>query len=102
MPLSLLTFKEVVYDLQGQQILAPVMKKGNLLDCNVISFSNIESKREPSSSNAPVVYFIEPTLQNFRLVSQDCKFKVYDLMIVCFTKPLSSLEEFVNEVHQSG
>ncbi len=76
------------------------MKIGNLLECNVIHHANITSKREPLP-DLPVIYLVEPTLLNFKLIAKDARDKLYDMMIVNFTKPIDSLKLFADEMQQS-
>lgn len=66
------------------------MKIGNLLDCNIIHHQNISSKRE-ALSDLPVIYLVEPTSSNFKQIAKDARDKLYDMMIVHFTKPVESL-----------
>lgn len=99
-PRTLFTFKALVYDQHGQNLIAPVMKIGNLLDCNIIHHANIDSKREPLP-DLPVIYLVEPTLSNFKLIAKDARDKLYDMMIVNFTKPLESLKPFADEMQLS-
>lgn len=76
------------------------MKIGNLLDCNIIHHANIANKREPLA-DIPVIYLVEPTLSNFKLIAKDAKDKLYDMMIVNFTKPIESLKLFADEMQLS-
>ena len=76
------------------------MKIGNLLDCNIVHHSNIASKREPLNDMA-VIYLVEPTDKNYKLIAKDAKDKLYDMMIVHFTRPVESLQPFADEMINS-
>ncbi len=52
-----LTFKILVFDLQAQNILAPVMKVGNLRDNNVALHLSLNSKRD-QIPDMPAIYLI--------------------------------------------
>jgi hypothetical protein len=41
-----------------------------------------------------VIYLVEPTSENYKLIAEDARNRVYDMMIVAFTKPIGSIEEF--------
>lgn len=69
------------------------MKIGDLRECNVVYHANITSKRDPVP-DLPIIYLVEPTKSNFSLIAKDAREKLYDIMIVHFTKPVDSLQEF--------
>lgn len=66
------------------------MKINNLRDCNIIYHANIHSKREPLP-DLPVIYLVEPCAATYKQISKDAKDKLYDMMIVHFTRPVDSL-----------
>ena len=66
------------------------MKIGDLRECNVVYHANITSKRDPVP-DLPIIYLVEPTKSNFSLIAKDAREKLYDIMIVHFTKPVDSL-----------
>ena len=76
------------------------MKIGDLRESNIVYNANITSKRD-QLPDLPIIYLVEPTKQNFALIAKDAKEKLYDIMIVHFTKPVESLQEFANEMKQS-
>jgi hypothetical protein len=69
------------------------MKIGDLRECNVVYHANITSKRD-HVPDLPIIYLVEPTKSNFLLIAKDAREKLYDIMIVHFTKPVDSLQEF--------
>ena len=90
-PRSLLAFKNLVYDDHGQAILTPLMKKGQLLDCNVVSFNNLNSAKREPTPDLTTLYFVEPCIDTYKKIAQDARQKMYDIMIVLFTKPVHDL-----------
>jgi hypothetical protein len=76
------------------------MKIGDLRESNIIYHANIQSKREPIP-DLPIIYLVEPNKQNYVQIAKDAKDKLYDMMIVHFTKPVESLQEFAAEMKQS-
>ena len=92
-PRSLFTFKALLYDQHAQSLIAPLMNLGALRECNIVYNANVMSKREPIP-DLPVIYLVEPTPANFSIIARDAKDKLYDMMIVHFTKPTDSLQEF--------
>jgi sec1 family domain-containing protein 1 len=76
------------------------MKIGDLRDSNIVFNANISAKRD-QIPDLPIIYLVEPTKQNYALIAKDAREKLYDLMIVHFTKPVESLQEFANEMKLS-
>jgi hypothetical protein len=76
----------LVLDKHGMQIIAPIMKVGSLRDCNIVLHLNLHQNRE-RIPDLPVVYFIEPTLSNFKQIATDASKSLYDYLIVSFCKP---------------
>lgn len=68
-------------------MIGPLMKVGNLRECNIVLNFNIQSglKRDPIP-DLPALYLVEPTMQNYQLIAQDAKDKLYDMIMVFFTK----------------
>lgn len=95
MPRTLFTFKALLYDNHAQNLIAPLMNKGSLIECNIIQFANLSAKREPIA-DLPVIYLVEPTIENYRLIAKDAKDKLYDMMLVQFTKPTTTLSQFAD------
>ena len=98
---TLFTFKALVLDQHGQNLIAPIMKKGKLFDCNIVHYDNITSLKREQLNDLPVIYLVEPTLKNFKQIAKDAKDKLYDMMIVHFTKPVESLQAFADEMSAS-
>lgn len=99
---SLFTFKVLVYDNQVQNLIAPIFKVGNLRDCNVVLHVNINSKRDVCPG-LPAVYLVEPTEENFKLISNDCQKNLYDFVFVNFTRQIDEqlLDKFAIEMTKS-
>ena len=76
------------------------MKIGDLRESNIVYHANITSKRE-TIPDLPIIYLVEPNKENYVLIAKDAKEKLYDMMIVHFTKPVESLQEFASEMNAS-
>jgi sec1 family domain-containing protein 1 len=87
-PRSLFTFKALILDKHGMEIVAPIMKVGSLRDCNIVLHLNIAQKRE-RIPDLPVVYFVEPTLSNFKQIATDAGKSLYDYILVNFSTPVT-------------
>lgn len=100
---SLFTFKILVYDNLVQSLIAPIFKVGNLRDCNVVLHCNINSKRE-ACPGLPVVYLVEPTEDNFRLIAQDCQRSLYDYIFINFVREVKEhdLDKLAYEIAKTN
>ena len=59
-PRNLLTFKVLVFDTPTQNLIATVMKVGQLRECCVALHVNIQGERS-KVPDIPALYMIEPT-----------------------------------------
>ena len=100
---SMFTFKVLVYDSQVQSVMAPLFKVGNLRDCNVVLHSNITAKRE-NCPGLPVIYLVEPTLQNVEHIVSDLQQGLYDFVFVNFVSQVADnvLDQFALMVSKAN
>ena len=75
------------------------MKVGSLRDCNIVLHLNIAQKRE-RIPDLPVIYFVEPTPQNFKQIATDASKSLYDYFIINFSTPVSPalMDAFAQEM----
>lgn len=45
-----------------------------------------------------MIYFVEPCTSTFKQIAKDAKDKLYDIMVINFTKPLENIKEFSDEM----
>jgi len=64
------------------------MKVGSLRDSNIVIHLNLKQQRE-RIPDLPVIYFVEPTLENFKQIATDATKSLYDYFIVNFCKPVT-------------
>eukprot|EP00927_Polykrikos_kofoidii_P061394 TRINITY_DN5622_c0_g1_i1.p1 TRINITY_DN5622_c0_g1~~TRINITY_DN5622_c0_g1_i1.p1 ORF type:complete len:638 (-),score=82.44 TRINITY_DN5622_c0_g1_i1:285-2198(-) len=88
------SFKVLVYDKFGQDVLAPLLKIGGLRKHGVTLNLNITSDRLPVT-DTPAVYFVEPTAENINRINDDIKKGLYESCYINFASavPRSLLEE---------
>ena len=82
-----------------KKIIAPIFKVLDLRECNVLFHSGITQKREVCPG-LPVVYLVEPTEENIKMIASDCQKNLYDFVFVNFTSQLtdSALDKFAIEM----
>ena len=92
-------FKVLIYDELAETMIAPLLKVGELRDCNVILHASLNSKREPCPG-LPAIYLVQPTIENFKAIAADCQKGLYDFVFVYFSRSLSDsdLEKFAIEM----
>ena len=82
------TWKILVFDEYGRDIIAPLLTVKELRECGVTLNLLIADKRDPIP-DVPVVYFVMPTRQNIELISQDCKNQMYEKFYINFITAVS-------------
>ncbi|KAL5258873.1 hypothetical protein ACHWQZ_G009364 [Mnemiopsis leidyi] len=87
-PKSESTWKILVFDEYGRDIIAPLLTVKELRECGVTLNLLIADKRDPIP-DVPVVYFVMPTKQNIDLISQDCKNQMYEKFYINFITAVS-------------
>ena len=82
------SWKILVFDEYGRDIIAPLLTVKELRECGVTLNLLISEKREPIP-DVPVVYFVMPTKNNIDLISSDCKNQMYDKFYINFITAVS-------------
>lgn len=92
-------WKVLVYDKACQDVIAPIMKVGQLRNHGVTLHLQLNSARE-KVPDVPVIYFVEPTEENINRIVADLKSGLYSLMHINFSSSISNrlLERFGKEV----
>lgn len=65
------SWKVLLYDLKGRDIIAPLLKVKELHDMGV-TLPLLMNKDRTAVSNTPAVYLCEPTEQNITIIARDC------------------------------
>jgi hypothetical protein len=66
-------------------MIAPIFKVGNLRECNVVLHLNINQKKD-ICPGLPAIYLVEPNLENFKAIANDCQKNLYDFVFVNFSR----------------
>lgn len=82
------SWKILVYDRVGQDIISPLISVKDLREQGVTLFVQLHSDRDPIPE-VPVVYFCAPTEENLGRIKQDFQRGVYDIYHLNFICPIS-------------
>lgn len=95
-------WKILIYDSYCRDILAPLMKVGELRQCGVTLHMLLDSDRQPIP-DVPAVYFVMPTRENIQKICQDCANQIYDTFYLNFASsiPRPLLEELARKTVES-
>ncbi|KAF8456185.1 Sec1-like protein [Terfezia claveryi] len=96
-------WKVLVFDNLGRDIISSVLRVQDLRNFGVTIHLNINSPRHPIP-DVPVIYLVEPTSENIRLISSDLQRSLYQTAYVNFLSsiPRSLLEEFAAQTAQNN
>ncbi|ODV97950.1 hypothetical protein PACTADRAFT_47779 [Pachysolen tannophilus NRRL Y-2460] len=96
-------WKVLVLDTKSTAIVSSILRVNDLLRCGIAIHSMINSKRSPLP-DVPVVYFVEPTIDNISKIISDLENDYYSSFYINFTSSLKRelLEEFAKKVALSG
>ncbi|GAA6021873.1 hypothetical protein JCM10207_004526 [Rhodosporidiobolus poonsookiae] len=102
-PSQLPTWKVLVMDKAGQDILATSLRVQDLRDAGVTLHMQLHSDR-PSLPDVPAIYFVSPTSANLQRIAADLRKGLYASTYVNFTSalPRALLEEFAETVAKDG
>ena len=84
------TWKVLVYDKAGQEILAPLLKVGALRSLGVTLHLPLHSDRQ-AIPGVPVVYFMDPSEANLTRLVSDLSGSLYESVYVNFTSSISKV-----------
>ncbi|XP_066244847.1 protein sly1 homolog [Euwallacea similis] len=82
------SWKILVYDRTGQDIISPLISVKELREQGVTLFVQLHSDRDPIPE-VPAVYFCSPTEENLGRIKQDFQRGVYDIFHLNFISPIS-------------
>ncbi|XP_050308069.1 protein sly1 homolog [Anthonomus grandis grandis] len=82
------SWKILVYDRVGQDIISPLISVKELREQGVTLFVQLHSDRD-AIPEVPVVYFCAPTEENLGRIKQDFQRGVYDIYHLNFLSPIS-------------
>ncbi|EEQ44853.1 conserved hypothetical protein [Candida albicans WO-1] len=96
-------WKVLVLDAKSRSVLSSVLRVNDLLKCGITVHSLINSKRA-NLPDVPVIYFVEPTIENVLYIIEDLNQDRYDSFYINFTSSINRelLEEFAKKVSISG
>jgi len=81
-------WKVLVYDRAGQDIISPLLKVGELRDHGITLHMLLHSDRD-SIPDVPAIYFVMPTPDNIKRISQDVANGLYESYYLNFVSPVS-------------
>ncbi|EGW35779.1 uncharacterized protein SPAPADRAFT_58985, partial [Spathaspora passalidarum NRRL Y-27907] len=96
-------WKVLVLDTKSRAVLSSVLRVNDLLRCGITVHSLINSNRS-ALPDVPVIYFVEPTIENILLIIDDLVHDKYESFYINFTSSINRelLEEFAKKVSTSG
>lgn len=96
-------WKVLILDKKSQAIVSSVLRVNDLLRCGITVHALIKSKRSPLP-DVPVIYFVEPTVENILVIIDDLNNDNYDGFYINFTSRIKRelLEEFAKKVSICG
>jgi hypothetical protein len=96
-------WKALVLDTKSRAIVSSVLRVNDLLRCGITVHSLINSTRSPLP-DVPVIYFIEPTIDNILIIIEDLISDKYDEFYINFTSSINRtiLEEFAKKISVTG
>lgn len=94
-----LIWKILILDNKSTSIISSVLRVNDLLEYG-ITMHTLITQRRSQLEDVPVIYFIEPTLENINIILNDLKNDQYSQFYINFTSSLSRslLEEFAKKV----
>eukprot|EP00183_Erythrolobus_madagascarensis_P007250 CAMPEP_0185846406 /NCGR_PEP_ID=MMETSP1354-20130828/2054_1 /TAXON_ID=708628 /ORGANISM="Erythrolobus madagascarensis, Strain CCMP3276" /LENGTH=695 /DNA_ID=CAMNT_0028546535 /DNA_START=40 /DNA_END=2127 /DNA_ORIENTATION=+ len=100
---SRVTWKILIYDDIGRDIIAPILRVTELRALGVTLHLSLNSRRQPIP-DVPAVYFVAPTSENIARICEDCKNQLYDSMWLNFSSslPRAELEALAEGTASSG
>ncbi|KAJ3035694.1 Vesicle trafficking between the ER and Golgi, partial [Rhizophlyctis rosea] len=96
-------WKVLIYDQLGQDIISPLLKVNDLRENGVTVHMPLSSDRQPIP-DVPAIYFIQPTADNIRRISEDFTKQLYESYYINFssTVPRQLLEDLAAATIQTG
>eukprot|EP00916_Digyalum_oweni_P004073 GHVL01007242.1.p1 GENE.GHVL01007242.1~~GHVL01007242.1.p1 ORF type:complete len:597 (-),score=91.09 GHVL01007242.1:949-2673(-) len=100
---GLKSFKILIYDKIGREIIAPLLKVGTLRHHGISLNLMLHTERAPVSE-VPAIYFVEANSENILRITEDCRKRLYETFYVNFVSSVSRdlLELLAEGVAKSG
>eukprot|EP01113_Clastostelium_recurvatum_P017096 TRINITY_DN2000_c0_g1_i1.p1 TRINITY_DN2000_c0_g1~~TRINITY_DN2000_c0_g1_i1.p1 ORF type:complete len:652 (-),score=130.27 TRINITY_DN2000_c0_g1_i1:186-2141(-) len=95
-------WKILVYDRYCGDILAPLLRKGDLRNQGITLPLPLHSSRQ-AVSDVPCIYFVAPTRDNIKRIAEDARQSLYESLHLNFNTPVPRplLEELAHDTVQS-
>ncbi|KAJ3343785.1 Vesicle trafficking between the ER and Golgi [Gonapodya sp. JEL0774] len=96
-------WKVLVYDQMGQDAISPLLKVNQLREQGITVHMSLNSDRQ-SIPDVPAIYFVEPSSQNIKRISEDLSKHLYESYYLNFISAVSRplLEELAAETITHG
>ncbi|KAG0005829.1 Vesicle trafficking between the ER and Golgi [Entomortierella chlamydospora] len=96
-------WKVLVFDSFGRDVISSVLRVNDLRENGVTVHMLLKNERQPIP-DVPAVYFVEPTSENIRRISEDLSNHLYDSYYINFSSviPRPLMEEFAASTIPSG
>ncbi|KAG5502016.1 hypothetical protein JKF63_04287 [Porcisia hertigi] len=96
------TWRLLIFDDWGRDIIAPLLKVGQLRELGVTLYLHIATERDPVPG-APAIYFCAPTEENITRIANDCAQSLYEWVYINFTTqiPRPQLESLAQQLSAS-
>ncbi|KCV69143.1 hypothetical protein H696_04558 [Fonticula alba] len=83
-----ITWKVLVYDLNGRDIIAPLFPLPKMRALGITLHLNLHSERF-HVPDAPAIYLVSPTAENIDRIARDLSLGLYQSFHLCFLSPVS-------------
>lgn len=87
-PAAVAPWRLLIYDDIGRDIIAPLLRVGDLRELGITLYMHIKSKRDPVPG-APAIYFCAPTDENINIIASDAVKEFYEWVYINFTSQIS-------------
>ncbi|EAN98933.1 putative sec1 family transport protein [Trypanosoma cruzi] len=85
---ELTVWRLLIYDDIGRDVIAPLLRVGDLRELGITLHMHINSKRDPVPG-APAIYFCSPTEENIRTIASDAVNELYEWVYVNFSSQIT-------------
>lgn len=98
-----IVWKVLVMDRKSQAVISSVLRVNDLLRCGITVHAVISAQRSPLP-DVPVIYFVEPSVENVSTIISDLQNEKYESFYINFTLTINRelLEEFAKKVSLCG
>lgn len=98
-----IVWKVLVMDSKSQAVVSSVLRVNDLLRCGITVHSLINNQRAPLP-DVPVIYFVEPSVENISIIIDDLQNDKYDGFYINFTSSVKRelLEDLAKKVSLCG